>query len=74
LKSEAPQWAKLVPTIPRLLVQWLEANQKPGNAPDQELMLKLILEQQKTKKLIWGSILFMSGLLGGTLFTLSWLS
>jgi ubiquinone biosynthesis protein len=74
LKSEAPQWAKLVPTIPRLLVKWLEANQKTGNASDHELILKLVLEQQKTKKLIWGSILFMGGLLGGTLFTLSWLS
>jgi len=37
-------------------------------------LLKLVLEQQKTKKLIWGSILFMGGLLGGTLFTLGWLS
>jgi ubiquinone biosynthesis protein len=63
-----------VPTIPRLLVKWLEANQKTGNGSDHELMLKLVLEQQKTKKLIWGSILFMGGLLGGTLFTLSLLS
>jgi ubiquinone biosynthesis protein len=63
-----------VPTIPRLLAQWLESNNKRGNTSDQELILKLMLEQQKTKKLIWGSILFMGGLLGGTLFTLSWLS
>jgi ubiquinone biosynthesis protein len=74
LKSEAPQWAKLVPTIPRLLVHWLETHQKQGNTTDKELILRLILEQQKTKKLIWGSILFMGGLLGGTLFTLGWLS
>jgi ubiquinone biosynthesis protein len=52
----------------------LETNQKQGNKSDHELLLKLVLEQQKTKKLIWGSILFMGGLLGGTLFTLSWLS
>jgi ubiquinone biosynthesis protein len=63
-----------VPTIPRLLAQWLESNNKRGNTSDQELILKLMLEQQKTKKLIWGSILFMGGLLGGTLFTLGWLS
>jgi ubiquinone biosynthesis protein len=63
-----------VPTIPRLLAQWLESNNKHGKSSDQELILKLVLEQQKTKKLIWGSILFMGGLLGGTLFTLSWLS
>jgi ubiquinone biosynthesis protein len=74
IKSEAPLWAKLVPTIPRLLAQWLEANNNQRNTSDQELILKLMLEQQKTKKLIWGSILFMAGLLGGTLFTLSWLS
>jgi ubiquinone biosynthesis protein len=63
-----------VPTIPRLLVHWLETHQKQGNTTDKELILRLILEQQKTKKLIWGSILFMGGLLGGTLFTLGWLS
>jgi ubiquinone biosynthesis protein len=57
-----------------LIAQWLEGNNKRGNTSDQELILKLMLEQQKTKKLIWGSILFMGGLLGGTLFTLSWLS
>jgi ubiquinone biosynthesis protein len=74
LKVEAPLWSKLVPTIPRLFAQWLESNNKQGNTSDHQLILKLMMEQQKTKKLVWGSILFMGGLLGGTLFTLNWLS
>ena len=74
IKDEAPHWAKLVPTIPRLLAQWLDKSQKQDKDATQELMLKLLLEQKQTRKLIWGSILFLSGLLGGTLFTLTWLS
>ncbi|TXI11620.1 MAG: ubiquinone biosynthesis regulatory protein kinase UbiB [Polynucleobacter sp.] len=73
LKDEAPHWAKLVPTIPRLLVKWLENHhEKPGNGVE-ELMLKLVAEQRQTRKLIWGSILFLGGLISGTLFTLTWL-
>jgi len=73
LKDEAPHWAKLVPTIPRLLVQWLENHhEKPENGVE-ELMLKLLAEQRQTRKLIWGSILFLGGLISGTLFTLTWL-
>ena len=74
IKSEAPHWAKLVPTIPRLLAQWLESQNQNKDGGHEVLLVKLILEQQKTKRIIWGSILFLSGLLGGTLFTLIWLS
>jgi ubiquinone biosynthesis protein len=73
VKDEAPHWAKLVPTIPRLLSKWLENHQEAQKFQMEELLLKLLLEQKKTRKLIWGSILFTSGLLGGTLFTLIWL-
>ena len=74
IKDEAPHWAKLVPTIPRLLAQWLDKSQNQDKDDTQELMLRLLLEQKQTRKLIWGTILFLSGLLGGTLFTLTWLS
>jgi ubiquinone biosynthesis protein len=74
IKSEAPHWAKLVPTIPRLLAQWLESQNENQEGKHEALLSKLIAEQQKTKRAIWGSILFLSGLLGGTLFTLIWLS
>ncbi len=73
VKDEAPHWAKLVPTIPRLLSKWLENHQEAQKFQMEELFLKLLLEQKKTRKLIWSSILFASGLLGGTLFTLIWL-
>ncbi len=73
IKNEAPQWSKLVPTIPRLLVKLLENHQEKQNDVTQELMLKLIVEQKQTRRLIWGSILFFGGLFTGTLFTLTWL-
>jgi ubiquinone biosynthesis protein len=73
IKNEAPQWSKLVPTIPRLLVKLLENHQEKKNDGTQELMLKLIVEQKQTRRLIWGSILFFGGLFTGTLFTLTWL-
>jgi len=72
-KNEAPQWSKLVPTIPRLLVKLLEKHQEKQNDVTQELMHKLIVEQKQTRRLIWGSILFFGGLFTGTLFTLTWL-
>jgi len=73
IKNEAPQWSKLVPTIPRLLVKLLENHQEKQNDVTQELMHKLIVEQKQTRRLIWGSILFFGGLFTGTLFTLTWL-
>jgi ubiquinone biosynthesis protein len=73
IKDEAPHWAKLVPTIPRLLVNWLENHQESQKSQTEELMLRLLLEQKKTRTLIWSSMLFAAGLLGGTLFTLIWL-
>ncbi|MFM1806627.1 MAG: hypothetical protein RL212_886 [Pseudomonadota bacterium] len=73
LKDEAPQWAKLVPTIPRLLATWLENHHEKSENNIEELMLKLLSEQKQTRKLIWGSILFLGGLISGTLFTLTWL-
>ena len=73
IKDEAPHWAKLVPTIPRLFVNWLENHQESQKSQTEELMLRLLLEQKKTRTLIWSSMLFAAGLLGGTLFTLIWL-
>jgi ubiquinone biosynthesis protein len=73
VKDEAPHWAKLVPTIPRLLVKWLEAHQKDENSEVQELILKLISEQKRTHQLIWSLGLFVGGLAGGALIAIVFL-
>ena len=74
IKDEAPHWSKLVPTIPRLLVKWLDNHQERENNQVQELMLKLIAEQKSTRQLIWSVGLFVSGLAGGALFAIAFLS
>ena len=63
LKAEAPAYAKLLPTLPRLLAQYLKA--PPGlNRRDFE---ELIAEQKRTNKLlqslIYGGAGFVLGLL-----------
>jgi ubiquinone biosynthesis protein len=74
IKDEAPHWSKLVPTIPRLLVKWLDNHQERENNQVQELMLKLIAEQKSTRQLIWSVGLFVGGLAGGALFAIAFLS
>ena len=73
VKDEAPHWAKLVPTIPRLLVKWLENHQERESNQVQDLMLKLIAEQKTTRQLIWGVGLFVSALMGSVLFAIAFL-
>ncbi len=48
LKNEAPRYAKLLPELPRLLVNFLQAA-KPG---DDHLMAQLLLEQKRTNRLL----------------------
>jgi ubiquinone biosynthesis protein len=74
VKAEAPHWAKLVPTIPRLFAQWLEKSQEDHSSRHEALLVQLISEERKTRRLIMGCILFATGLALGTLFTLVWLS
>ena len=68
LKAEAPAYAKLLPTLPRLLAQYLKA--PPGlNRRDFE---ELIAEQKRTNKLlqslIYGGLGFVLGL-----FVMQWI-
>ncbi len=61
-KIEAPSYAKLLPTLPRLLSQYLK---EPQNSNRREL-LELLAEQKRTNKLlqgiIYGGVGFLLGL------------
>jgi len=50
IKDEAPHWAKLVPTIPRLLAQWLENHKESTDEGQNKLFEQLLKEQTKLKK------------------------
>ena len=74
VKAEAPHWAKLVPTIPRLFAQWLQNNHDAPKNNNEALLIQLISEQRRTRQVMLASALFVTGLVVGALFTLLWLS
>ena len=66
LKQEAPQYAHILPALPRLVQQALVARAEP--APDHAPLLKrLIIEQRRTNLLLGVVVYFGSGLLAGIL-------
>jgi ubiquinone biosynthesis protein len=69
LKDEAPAWAKILPTLPRLLADRL--SQGRHELKDQnlelELLKSLLLQERRTHRLIVGVLLFAAGFLAGIL-------
>ena len=67
LKDEAPGYAKLLPGLPRLLAQFLQAGAGMKSAPAGAELLALLAEQKRTNKLlqsiIYGGLGFVLGLL-----------
>ncbi|WP_326533292.1 ubiquinone biosynthesis regulatory protein kinase UbiB [Pseudorhodoferax sp.] len=65
LRDEAPRYAKLLPEVPRLLVEYLRHGSQPP-AHDRQL-LQLLAEQRRTNRLlqgiVYGGIGFALGLL-----------
>jgi ubiquinone biosynthesis protein len=63
LKAEAPQYAKLIPELPRLLHDFL----RQRNGQDSRELLALLAEQRRTNRLlqglIYGGVGFLLGLL-----------
>lgn len=63
LKAEAPNYAKLLPMLPRLLAQYLKA----APAPNYNRLTELLAEQKRTNKLlqslIYGGLGFVLGLI-----------
>ena len=68
LKLEAPHYAQLLPQLPRLLHQALQAQVAASNHPQQaSLMRRLIREQQRTNVLLGIAVYFGGGLITGML-------
>jgi len=66
IKAEAPQYAQILPTLPRLLQQSLSSRAEPP--PDHSGLLKrLIAEQRRTNLLLGVIVYFGGGLLAGVL-------
>ncbi|MEO8298926.1 MAG: ubiquinone biosynthesis regulatory protein kinase UbiB [Burkholderiales bacterium] len=65
LRAEAPRYAQLVPALPRLLHDALQAQAHPRATPLQETVLALVAEQRRTNRLllvlVWGIGGFMLG-------------
>ncbi|PXW93506.1 2-octaprenylphenol hydroxylase [Sphaerotilus hippei] len=70
LKSEAPRYARLLPALPRLLHDALQAQagapaQQAG--PSRELMQAVLVEQRRTNRLLQALLLMFFGFLVGVL-------
>jgi ubiquinone biosynthesis protein len=66
IKAEAPQYAQILPALPRLLQQSLSNRAEP--APDHSALLKrLVAEQRRTNLLLGVIVYFGGGLLAGIL-------
>ena len=69
LKVEAPMWAKILPTLPRLLADSLAqaGAQKKDNSGELELLKALLVQERRTHRLLAGALLFAGGFLAGIL-------
>jgi len=69
LKEEAPTWAKILPTLPRLIADSLAQSRRPVKHQNAELeVLKaLLLQERRTHRLLAGFLLFAGGFLAGIL-------
>jgi len=64
LKNEAPRYVQLLPELPRLLHQALQ----PRTPGEQRLLEELLVQQQRTRRLVWALGAAVLVLLGATLF------
>jgi ubiquinone biosynthesis protein len=69
IKAEAPTWAQILPTLPRLIAESLaqaRIPQKDQNA-ELEVLKGLLLQERRTHRLLVGALLFAGGFLAGIL-------
>jgi ubiquinone biosynthesis protein len=66
IKDEAPRYAKLLPELPRLLHDALQAHTRPRRQSD-ELLLSLLHEQRRTNRLLLTVIYLIGGFVAGAL-------
>jgi len=69
IKAEAPSWAQILPTLPRLIAESLAQGRAPQKDQNLELeVLKgLLLQERRTHRLLVGALLFAGGFLAGIL-------
>ena len=65
LKAEAPAWAKILPTLPRLIADSLIQNQQQKQNAELEVLRAVLFEERRTHRLIVGALLFAGGFLAG---------
>jgi len=65
LKTEAPAWAKILPTLPRLIADSLAQNQHQNQNAELEVLRAVLFEERRTHRLILGALLFAGGFLAG---------
>jgi len=71
LKAEAPNWAKILPTLPRLLAERLDRHGQKDSKPEFELLKQVLFEERRKRRQLWGALLFLGGFLIGALFVLA---
>jgi ubiquinone biosynthesis protein len=67
IKDEAPRYAQLLPELPRLLHDALQAHARPQR-PSDELLLSLLQEQRRTNRLLLTVFCLAGGFIAGGLF------
>mgnify|MGYP000446843078 FL=1 len=71
LKNEAPRYAQLLPELPRLLHQTLQAPTQ--SAAESAALLALLTEQRRTNRLLQALLYGAGGFLAGALLMRAWL-
>jgi len=67
LKVEAPAWARILPTLPRLIAESLVQSQKKEQNGELEVLKALLQQERRTHRLVTGALLFAGGFLAGIL-------
>lgn len=70
LKKEAPNWAKILPTLPRLIAENLEQVHRKEQRPEFDLLKQLLVDERRKRRQWLGITLFLSGFLIGALLVL----
>jgi ubiquinone biosynthesis protein len=70
LKKEAPNWAKILPTLPRLVAEYLEQVNRKEQRPELDLLKQLLIDERRKRRQVFGFALFLGGFLLGVLLVL----
>jgi ubiquinone biosynthesis protein len=71
LKAEAPNWAKILPTLPRLLAESLDRQGHKDSKLEFELLKQVLFEERRKRRQLLGTLLFLGGFIIGALFVLT---